>query len=93
MSITIVSIIVGIIVAGLWTLLVDFISKERSGMLWAINLVLGALGAVAANQLLVYGPMVLGISILPALVGSLVLAMIATYAVKKITKSHKITSN
>lgn len=93
MSITIVSIIVGIIIAGLWTLVVDLVAKERSGMLWVINLVLGALGAVAANQLLIYGPMVLGISILPALVGSLVLAMVATFTFKKITKRYKLSSN
>ena len=86
MGTIILGIIIGLIVSGIWTFIIEYLSKDRNLILWGINIVLGALVAVAANQLVVYGPMILGISIVPSIVGALVLAMIATYTFKKIEK-------
>lgn len=79
-----VTIIVGIIFGALWSLVVNVVSKRKSAVLWGINIVLGALGAVAANQLLVWGPFVLGLSIIPTIVGAVVLAMVGTYGYIKV---------
>lgn len=47
------------------------------------GLVFGALGAVSADQLLTYGAQVAGISIVPAIVGSIVLAFVVLFAEKR----------
>lgn len=86
MTATIIAIIVGIIFGGLWTLLVTAVTKKKSWVLQIINSLFGALGAVSANQLLVYGPSILGISIVPAITGAVVLAFVVTYVYLKITK-------
>lgn len=86
MGITIVAIIIGVVFGALWTLGIDVIRKNRSVLLWGINIVLGALGAVAANQLVIFGPLILGIYAVPAIIGAIVLAMVGTYGYIKLTQ-------
>lgn len=85
---TLIAIIFGLIIAGIATYIGQVISKKVTGLHWIINLVLGALGAVAANQLLpgAYGPVLAGFSIIPMLAGSLVLAGIGTWCVNRLSK-------
>jgi len=85
MGITIVSIIVGIVFGGLCSFVVKAVAKKSSIVLLVLNCIFGALGAVAANQLLVYGPIILGLSIVPTIVGAIVLSIVVTYAYLKVS--------
>lgn len=85
MTITILSILFGLIISGLATYLAQPIIKKMTIWHWAVNLFLGALGAVAANQLLpgAYGPVIAGLSLVPILAGSLVLTAIGSWTATK----------
>ena len=85
---TFVAIIFGLIVSGLATYLGAVATKKVTILHWGVNLVLGALGAVAANQLLpgAYGPVIANLSIVPMLAGSLVLAGIGSWSLNKFSK-------
>lgn len=51
-------------------------------------MIAGAIGAVAANQLVTYGPLLFGINIFPAIVGAIVgaivLAALLTFVFSKV---------
>ena len=55
---------------------------------WIVNLVLGAIGAVAANELLFkqFGPVIFGQTILPMLAGSIVLPGVGSWTINFINK-------
>ncbi|MBM7642985.1 hypothetical protein [Streptococcus loxodontisalivarius] len=86
---SILAIIIGAIIAGLATALPSLFGKKVGISYWLVNIVLGALGAVAANQLLpgAYGPEIADLNLVPMLAGSLVLAGIGTWVVAKLTAS------
>lgn len=56
---------------------------EKSLILLGLDLVFGALGSYSGTDLVNYGPHLLGIDLLPALAGGLVLSFVVTYAVRK----------
>ncbi|MHA5095457.1 hypothetical protein R5R51_09155 [Oenococcus oeni] len=72
-------IIIGILLGAFtgWGLLT--IADRHSRALLVTTSTFGALGAVAANQLLSWGLTVWGISILPVLAGSIVLPLVSIY--------------
>lgn len=80
--------ILGLILAGLATYIGQVISKKVKVAHWIVNLILGILGSVAATQLLpnAYGPMVAGVSLVPSIVGALVLAGVGTWCVNRFGK-------
>lgn len=85
---TITAIIFGLIVSGLATYLGAVVTKKVTLVHWGVNLVLGALGSVAANQLLpgAYGPVIANLSIVPMLAGSLVLAGVGSWTIHKFSQ-------
>lgn len=85
---TFLAILFGVVVAGVATYIGSITTKKVKVAHWVVNIILGALGAVAANQLLagVYGPVILNLSVVPMLAGSLVLAGIGTWCVNKAGK-------
>lgn len=83
-----VNIVVGLVMGGFVAVLANLIKKPGHNQVKKISfdvicLAFGALGAVSADQLLVYGPTFLGVSILPSIVGGLVLAFVAAYPMKR----------
>lgn len=87
-SLIMMSIISGLLITNMGTYLLSM-AMRISLLNWGVNLIFGALGAVAAQQLLsgAYGPIVAGVSIVPVAVGSLVLAGLATWIAKKLANS------
>lgn len=84
MGVTFFCMIAGIIFGLLCSLAIEVVSEKRSVALWVINSVAGALGAVAVNQLLVWGSFILGAIIIPAVVDAAVLAIVGTYGFTKV---------
>lgn len=80
--------ILGLIIAGVATYIGQVLSKKVKVAHWVVNLLLGILGSIAATQLLpgAYGPMLAGVSLVPSIVGSLMLAGIGTWCINKLTK-------
>lgn len=82
-----VNIAIGLVAGGIVALLANKISKPatkvRSMITYGLGMIFGALGAQAADQLLDYGPTMLGSSLLPAVVGGIVLAFVVIYAGKQ----------
>ncbi|MFC4771300.1 hypothetical protein [Enterococcus hermanniensis] len=88
------AILIGAVMGWLWTLLVSKIRGRSTNLLLGINSIFGALGAVSANQLLVYGPDLLDLSIIPTIVGAIVLSIVVTYGYFYATnKLEKIRNN
>lgn len=85
---TITAIIFGLIVAGIATYIGAVVTKKVTLLYWGVNLALGALGSVAANQLLpgAYGPVIADLSIVPMLAGSLVLAGVGSWTIHKLSQ-------
>ncbi len=88
---TFITIIFGLLIAGIATALVQCLTKKVTIAHWVINLVLGALGATAAYQLLpgAYGPVIAGFTIVPMAIGALVLAGIGSWTMNKILKNQR----
>lgn len=84
MSLTITAIIIGILFGGAWSLLVSVVTKKSSIFLTGGAMIAGAIGAVTANQLVTYGPLLFGINIFPAIVGAIVLAALLTFVFSKV---------
>ncbi len=83
-----VNIIIGLVMGGIVAALANLIKAPQYNQIKQISfgvicLIFGALGSVSADQLLIYGPHFLGVSILPSLVGGLVLAFVAAYPMKR----------
>ena len=80
--------LLGLIVAGLATYIGQLISKKVTTSYWIVNLILGILGSVAATQLLpgAFGPMLAGVSLIPSIIGSLVLAGVGTWTINFLKK-------
>lgn len=85
---TILAVVFGAVIAGVATGIAQAAKQNVTVFHWGVNVVLGALGAVAANQLLpgAYGPVVANLSLVPMFVGSLVLAGIGTWCVNHLSK-------
>ena len=80
--------LLGLIVAGLATYIGNLISQKVTITHWIINLILGILGSIASTQLLpgAFGPIVAGVSLIPSIVGSLVLAGVGTWTINFLKK-------
>lgn len=82
-----VNIFIGVVTGGLVSYLANLAKKPSSSIknitVYVLGVGFGCLGAQAANQLLNYGPIFLGSSIVPAAVGSIVLAFVVLYSSKK----------
>lgn len=90
MTTTILTIAFGLIVAAAATFIGSFLTKKVTIAHWIVNLVFGALGAVAANQLLpgAYGPVVFDLSIIPMTAGCVVLAGVGSWVVNKLVEKR-----
>lgn len=83
----VLNVLIGIIGGGLLAWLTNWITKTptkfRKINTYIVGIALGALGAQSADQLLNYGPTLLGSSFVPSIVGGIVLAFVGLYAGKK----------
>lgn len=81
------NIIIGAVLGAVVAWLANLISKPatpaRSTTTYGLGIVFGGLGAQATDQLLDYGPTVLGSSFIPAIAGSVVLAFVVIFAGKQ----------
>lgn len=80
----IIGVIMGIAIVGV----ANFLKKPQDNKakqisFGVVGVLFGALGSVAADQLLIYGPNFLGVSLLPSMVGGLVLAFVVVYPMKR----------
>lgn len=78
----IIGVLAGALVAWVANLVKHPGSPTKNIVTYALGIVFGALGAQAADQLLNYGPVLLGSSFIPAIDGGLVLSFIVLYAGK-----------
>ncbi|MFT8883493.1 hypothetical protein [Liquorilactobacillus hordei] len=77
--ITILMIIIGVLL-GLGTAWGALFALNRtSKLLWPVTGIFGGLGSVAAIQLLSWGPTIADVSLIPAIVGAVVLALVSVY--------------
>ena len=76
----------GLIMSSVITFAASKLSKKVSLAHWIVNLLLGVLGAIAANYLLggQYGPVIFGQTILPMLAGSIVLPGVGSWIVSRL---------
>ena len=88
MLVVIVNIVIGLIMGGLMVALANLIKRPHDNQIKQISfgvicLFFGALGAVAADQLLTYGPTLFDVNYVPSMVGGLVMAFVAAYPIKR----------
>lgn len=87
MSAIFLNIIVGAVLGAIVAWVANLISKPatpaRNLTTYGLGLVFGALGAQAADQLLDYGPTLMGSNFMPAIAGSVVLAFVVIFAGKR----------
>lgn len=88
MGTIIVSIIIGGLIGALGSFAVSAAGHTSAPSLWIINIVLGALGAIAAGKLLTVGPILFSISIIPTIVGALVLVCAGSLVFMRLNHSH-----
>ena len=76
----------GLFISVAITFIASKLSKKVSSAHWIVNLLLGVLGAIAANYLLggQYGPVIFGQTILPMLAGSIVLPGVGSWIVSRL---------
>jgi hypothetical protein len=74
----VIGLLMGALVYG-----IDFFIHGKNLIVLGLNLVFGALGACSGTYLVSYGPHVLGVDILPTLVGGIVLSLVITYAMRR----------
>ena len=78
--------IVGALIFGV---LVTSIGETRNGYEWLIDSIAAFVGAIVASEFIVawqaYGPMFDGLAIVPALVGGLVVGIVAEVATRLVT--------
>lgn len=82
----------GLFISVAITFIASKLSKKVSLAHWIVNLLLGVLGAIAANYLLgsQYGPVIFGQTILPMLAGSIVLPGVGSWTINFINKKVNI---
>ncbi|KRM54504.1 hypothetical protein [Lacticaseibacillus sharpeae] len=74
----IVGLLMGALVYGL-----DYLLHGKSLIILGLDLVIGALGSYSGTYLVNYGPHLLGVDVLPTLVGGIVLSFVVTYAMRR----------
>lgn len=74
----IIGLLMGAVVYG-----IDLLIHGKNLIVLGLNLVFGALGAYSGTYLVSYGPHVLGVDILPTLVGGIVISFVLTYAMRR----------
>lgn len=62
---------------------IDRFFHNKNIVMLGLDLAFGALGSYSGTYLVNYGPHLLGVDILPTLVGGLVLSFVVTYGVRK----------
>lgn len=87
MGTLIVALIIGIVIGGVCTWLIKVMTKKDNLILLGLNCLLGALGSIAATKLVLFGPILFGVSIVPAIVGALVLDFLVTYVFIKVSNN------
>ncbi|MEJ6399764.1 hypothetical protein [Nicoliella lavandulae] len=83
-----INIIIGVIMGAGVSYLLNLVNPNQNGparvlTLNLISVILGGLGSVSADQLLNYGPTILGVNFIPSIVGGIVLSLVWVFAAKK----------
>lgn len=70
----------------------QFVGDTRTGYEWLVDSIAAAIGALVASEFIVawqaFGPVVDGLALVPALVGGLVVGLIAEVATRYLTGGH-----
>ena len=90
MGTTLLAILLGIVMGEVLSFILFKVTAHRNYGLLGANMLFGGLGALAANQLITFGVILLGVSIVPSLIGAIVMVAMSTaicsYTEKKLKK-------